>query len=114
MTNEEVIRRLHEKFALRGLSPHTEGSYLCALRLFQRHYEDRSIETMGEPEIREFLLYQISIGKTNGSVNIYNSALRFIFGTVLGRNLNCRMIPRRHDRQDFPAIMSKDDIVRFM
>jgi site-specific recombinase XerD len=68
---------------------------------------------MGEPEIREFLLYQISIGKTNGSVNIYNSALRFIFGAVLGRNLNCRMIPRRRDRRDFPAIMSKDEIVRF-
>jgi site-specific recombinase XerD len=68
---------------------------------------------MGEPEIREFLLYQISIKKSNGSVNIYNSALRFVFGAVLTRNLNCRMIPRRRDRRDFPAIMSKDEIVRF-
>lgn len=113
MTNEEVVKRIHEEFALRGLSPHTEESYLCALRLFQRFHEDRPIETMGEPEIRNFLLYQISIGKTNGSVNIYNSALRFIFGAILGRNLNCRMIPRRRDRRDLPAIMSKDEIVRF-
>ncbi|MFT8890114.1 MAG: tyrosine-type recombinase/integrase [Ethanoligenens sp.] len=113
MTNEEVVKQTHEEFALRGLSPHTEESYLCTLRLFQRYYEDRLIETIGEPEIRKFLLYQINIGKTNGSVNIYNSALRFIFGAVLGRNLNCRTIPRRCDRRDFPAIMSKDDIVRF-
>jgi integrase/recombinase XerD len=113
MTNEEVIRKIHEEVALRGLSPQTEKSYLYALRLFLRYYENRPIETMGEPEIREFLLYQISIQKTNGTVNIYNSALRFIFGAVLARNLNCRMIPRRHDRRDFPAIMSRDEIVRF-
>jgi integrase/recombinase XerD len=113
MTNEEIVSKVHEEFALRGLSPQTEESYLCALHLFLRYYENQPIETMGEPEIRKFLLNQISIGKTNGSVNIYNSALRFIFGAVLMRNLNCRMIPRCRDRRDFPAIMSKDEIVRF-
>jgi len=113
MTNEEVIRRAHEEFALRGMSPHTVEEYMGTLRIFLRYYEDCSIENMGEPEIRNFLLYQIGIGKATGSVNNYNSALRFIFGAVLERNLNCRMIPRRRDRRDFPAIMSKDEIVRF-
>jgi integrase/recombinase XerD len=113
MTNEEVVRRAHEEFALRGMSPHTVEEYLGALRIFLRYYENRPIETMGEPEIRDFLLYQISIGKATGSVNIYNSALRFIFGTVLARNLNCRMIPRRRFHREFPAIMSKAEIVRF-
>ncbi len=80
MTNEEVVRHVHDEFALRGLSSQAETSYLCALRLFLRYHEDRPLETMGEPEIRDFLLYQISIGKTNGSVNNYNSALRFIYG----------------------------------
>jgi integrase/recombinase XerD len=65
---------------------------------------------MGEPEIREFLLNEISIGKANSSVNKHSSALRFIFGAALASNLNCRMIPRRHDRREFPAIMSKDEI----
>ena len=113
MTNEEVVQKIHEEFVLRGMSQQTEESYLCALHLFLRYYENRPVEAMGEPEIREFLLYQISNGKANSSVNIYNSALRFIFGAVLARNLNCRMIPRRRDRRDFPAIMSKDEIVRF-
>ena len=113
MTNEKVVNKIHEEFALRGLSPQTEESYLCALHLFLRYYENRSIETMSEPEIGKFLLYQINIGKTNGSVNIYNSALRLIYGAVLTRNRNCRMIPRCRDRRDFPAIMSKDKIVRF-
>lgn len=113
MTNEEIFTRAHDEFVLRGMSSQTEESYLCALRLFLRYYEERPLETMGEPEIREFLLHQISIGKANGSINIYNSALRFVFGAVLARNLNCRVIPRCRDRRDFPAIMSKDEIVRF-
>ncbi len=113
MTNEEVFQRAHEEFALRGLSPNTADEYIRALRLFLRYYENCSIETMGEAEIRDFLLYQISLGKATGSVNIYNSALRFIFGAVLQRNLNLRMIPRRRFYRELPSIMSKADIVQF-
>jgi integrase/recombinase XerD len=113
MTNEEVVRKAHEEFALRGLSHYTVEEYLGALHIFLRYYENRSLETMGEKEIRNFLLYQIEVGKRPGCVNNYNSALRFIFGAVLERNLNCRMIPRQRDRRAFPAIMSKDEIVRF-
>ncbi|MFT8889620.1 MAG: tyrosine-type recombinase/integrase [Ethanoligenens sp.] len=98
---------------MRELSSYTEEEYLGALRLFLRYYENRSLETMGETEIREFLLYQINLGKANGSVNNCNSTLCFIFGAVLGRNLNCRTIPRKRDRRDFPAIMSKAEIVSF-
>jgi len=113
MTNEEVVQKIREEFTLRGMSKQTEESYLCAMRLFLRYHEDRPLEAMGKAEIREFLLHQLASGKSSGSVNIYNSALRFIFGAVLARNLNCRMIPRRRDRRDFPAIMSKKEIVRF-
>jgi integrase/recombinase XerD len=113
MTNEEVVRRAREEFALRGLSPYTEKEYLGALRLFLSYHDNRPLDTMGEPEIREFLLYQINNGKATGSVNNYNSALRFIFGAVLERNLNCRMIPRRHSYREFPAIMNKAEIVQF-
>lgn len=113
MTSDEVIQKMHEEFLLRGMSAQTEDSYLQALRMFLSHYENRDIETMGEMEIREFLLHQIKLGKASGSVNIYNSALRFVYGAVLMRNLNCRIIPRRRHHREFPAIMSKTEIVRF-
>lgn len=113
MTNEEVFGKIHEEFILRGMSKKTEDSYLCALRSFLRYYENRNIETLDEENIREFLFHQISTGKSSGSVNIYNSALRFIFGSVLSQNLNCRRIPRRRNHREIPAIMSKTEIVRF-
>jgi site-specific recombinase XerD len=113
MTNEEIIQKVKEEVKLRALSPNTEEEYLLTLQAFLRYFQNRSLETMGELEIRQFLLYQIDLKKSAGSVNMYNSALRFVFGAVMQRTLNCRMIPRQRYCREFPAIMDKDDIVRF-
>ena len=113
MTNEEVYHRAYDEIKLRGLSPHTAEEYLGKLTVFLRYFDNRPIDTMGEEEIRQFLLYQLDSGKSSGTVNIYNSALRFIFGAVLGKNLNYQMIPRRRQYRELPAIMSKTEIVRF-
>lgn len=113
MTNEEVYQRAYDEIKLRGLSPHTVEEYLGKLTVFLRYFDNRPIDTMGEEEIRQFLLYQLDLGKTSGTVNIYNSALRFIFGAVLGKKLNYQMIPRRRHYRELPAIMSKTEIVRF-
>lgn len=113
MTNEEVYQRAYDEVKLRGFSPHTVEEYLGKLTVFLRFYDNRPIDTMGEKEIRKFLLYLLNSGKSSGTVNIYNSALRFIFGAVLGKNLNYQMIPRRRHYRELPAIMSKTEIVRF-
>lgn len=113
MTNEEVYERAYDEVRLRGLSPHTVEEYLGKLTLFLRYYDDRPIEEMDETEIRTFLLHLLDSEKSSGTVNIYNSALRFIFGAVLGRNLNYQLIPRRRQYREFPALMSKNELTRF-
>ena len=113
MTNEEVYQRAYDEVKLRGFSPHTVEEYLGKLTVFLRFFDNRPIDTMGEEEIRQFLLYQLDSGKSSGTVNIYNSALRFIFGAVLGKKLNYQRIPRRRQYRELPAIMSKTEIVRF-
>ena len=113
MTNDEVIAKTIEEIKLRGLSKATEDEYLGKLRVFIRHYQNRPLQEMSETEIREFLLYLIEEKKVaTGTVNIYNSALRFIFGAVLERNLNYQMIPRRRIHRELPAIMPKPDIAK--
>lgn len=113
MTNEEVYQRAYEEIKLRGLSPNTVEGYLGELTVFLRFFDNRPIDSMGEEEIREFLLHLLDSGKSSGTVNIYNSSLRFIFGAVLGKRLNYQMIPRRRHYRELPAIMSKTEIVRF-
>ena len=113
MTNEEIILKAKEEFKLRSLSHHTQEEYLGVLQRFSKHYGDQQIETMGENEIRKYLLYLIDQEKSSGTVNINNSALRFIYGAILERNVNCRMIPRQHQYREFPDIMSKEEIQQF-
>lgn len=84
MTNEEVYRCAYDEVKLHGRSPHTVEEYLGKLTIFLKYFEDRPIADIGEAEIREFLLYQLDSSKTSGTANIYNSALRFVFGAVLG------------------------------
>lgn len=113
MTNAEVYERAYDEVRLRGLSPHTVEEYLGKLTIFLRYNDDRPIEEMGETEIRTFLLHLLDSEKSSGTVNIYNSALRFIFGAVLGRNLNYQLIPRRRQYREFPTLMSKNELTRF-
>lgn len=92
MINEQVVQKVKEEITLRGLSSDTEKEYLKSLRVFLRYHNNRPLNCMGEAEIREFLLHLLEEGRATGTVNIYNSALRFIFGAVLERNLNYQMI----------------------
>lgn len=113
MTNEEVFSRAYDEVRLRGLSPKTVESYLGRLKLFLKYFNDQPIEEMNEIQIREYLLYLLDSGHSAGTVNVCNSALRFIFGAVLGRNLNYQLIHRRREHREFPALMSKEELAHF-
>lgn len=115
MTNEEIIQKAREEITLRGLSPWTEKEYMDKLRVLLLYFENRPLEEMTETDLRNFLLYLMNVKKlSSASVNIYNSAFRFIFGAVLERNLNYQMIPRRRIHRELPFIMSRNDIVKFL
>ena len=115
MTNYEIIEKTKKEITLRGLTESTSEEYLKKLTVFMEYYENQPINEMGEEEIRSFLLHQINEKQNSAStVNTYNSALRFVFGAVLGRTLNYQKIPRRRIRRELPQIMTKSDIVRFL
>lgn len=113
MTNDEVIQKVKEEVRLRGLSADTEAEYLKSIRVLLNYYDNRLLCEMAEPEIRKFLLHLLEIGRSSGTVNIYNSAFRFVFGAVLEKNLNYQMIPRRRIHRELPVILFKVEIVKF-
>lgn len=111
MTNCEIIEKTKEEIKLRGLTATTEVEYLKKLTVFMKYWENQRMKEMSEVEIREFLLYLLNEKQNSSStVNAYNSALRFVFGAVLGRTLNYQKIPRRRIHRELPQIMSKADI----
>lgn len=113
MTNDEVIQKVKEEVRLRGLSADTEAEYLKSIRVLLDYYDNSLLCEIAEPEIREFLLHLLEIGRSSGTVNVCNSAFRFVFGAVLEKNLNYQMIPRRRIHRELPVIMSKAEIVMF-
>ena len=94
MTKEQVLEKLKFDVELRGLSKHTQDEYYTKAKIFQDHFNKPATE-LGEKDIREFLHYLTTEKKlTSGSVNSYNSGLRFLYGVTLNTSLNCKQIPR--------------------
>jgi len=110
MTKEQVLEKLKFDVELRGLSKHTQDEYYTKAKIFQDYFNKPATE-LGEKEIREFLHY-LTIEKklTSGSVNSYNSGLRFLYGVTLNVSLNCKQIPRHRRTKKFPNILTKDEI----
>lgn len=110
MTKEQVLEKLKFDVELRGLSKHTQDEYYTKAKIFQDYYNKPATE-LGEKEIREFLHYLTTEKKlTSGSVNSYNSGLRFLYGVTLNISLNCKQIPRHRRSRKFPNILTKDEI----
>jgi site-specific recombinase XerD len=110
MTKEQVLEKLKFDVQLRGLSKHTQDEYFTKVKIFQNHFDKPATE-LGEKHIREFLHYlSTEKGLVSGSVNSYNSGLRFLYGVTLNVNLNCKQIPRHRNSRKFPDILDKEEI----
>lgn len=110
MTKEQVLEKLKFDVQLRGLSKHTQDEYFTKVKIFQNYFDKPATE-LGVKHIREFLHYlSTEKGLVSGSVNSYNSGLRYLYGVTLNINLNCKQIPRHRKQRKFPEILSKEEI----
>ena len=110
MTKEQVLEKLKFDVELRGLSKNTQDEYFTKVKIFQDYYNKPATE-LGEKDIREFLHYLTTEKKlSSGSVNSYNSGLRFLYGVTLNINLNYKQIPRHRKTRKFPDILTRDEI----
>jgi site-specific recombinase XerD len=110
MTKEQVLEKLKFDVELRGLSKNTQDEYYTKTKIFQDYFGKPATE-LGEEDIKEFLHYLTTEkGLTSGSVNSYNSGLRFLYGVTLNVNLNCKQIPRHRKKRKFPDILTQEEI----
>lgn len=110
MTKEQVLEKLKFDVQLRGLSKHTLDEYYTKAKIFQDYF-DKPATMLDEKDIRTFLHYLTTEkGLASGSVNSYNSGLRFLYGVTLDINLNCKQIPRHRKQRKFPDILTQDEI----
>jgi integrase/recombinase XerD len=109
---DNILERLQEDLELRGLAKETKKHYFDHAKRFLL-WAGKPAEELDEQNIRQFLKYLITERQLSvSSVNIHNSALRFLYAVTLNRNLNYRQIPRLKQIRHLPGILTKEEIGR--
>lgn len=107
---DNIIKKLQLDLQLRGLSPVTQREYSLKVEAFQNFFKKPATE-LGEKEIRIFLHHLINEKKLNPcTINTYNSALRFLYGVTLEKDLNYKRIPRLKEPRILPDILTMEEI----
>jgi len=106
-------RRMIDDMMLRNLSPATQRSYLHAVTKFSRYF-GRSPDRLGLEDVRAFQVYLVSQGISWPSLNQTACALRFFYGVTLNRGEIPERIAYARMPRKLPAILSADEVVRFL
>lgn len=106
-------RRMIDDMMLRNLSSATQRSYLHAVTKFSRHF-GRSPDRLGLEDVRAFQVYLVSQGISWPSLNQTVCALRFFYGVTLNRGEIPERIAYARTPRKLPAILSPDEVVRFL
>jgi integrase/recombinase XerD len=107
-------QRMLEELRLRNLSEQTTRLYIGSVKRFSQYFR-RSPEQLGPEQIREFLLHLIDDRKSAPStIQLYRSALRFLYVTMLKRSWFEQDVVRIKKRLKLPTVLSAEEITRIL
>lgn len=110
-----VIQQVRRELRLRHKALPTERAYVGWLMRFMQHCGSPDLARFGEPEIKAFLTTLAVRGNvTAGTQNQAKCALLFLFGTVLGRELEFLDVARATKSPRLPVVLSRGEIDRLL
>ena len=105
-------QRMIEDLRIRGLSQHTIDTYVGAVARFARYF-GRCPKALGKEHIRAFQVHLVCEKKvTFGTLNVYTSALRFLYNVTLGNDWNVAAIPYAKTPRRLPKVLTQDEMLR--
>jgi site-specific recombinase XerD len=106
-------QRFIEDLRLRNYARRTVDTYVQRVSAFARHF-GRSPELLGAREVREFQLHLLERKVSWSSFNQAVCALRFLYGTTLGRSEQIPLIPYGRRPKSLPSVLSPDEVLRLL
>jgi len=104
-TMTPLRQRMIEDLRIRGLAQNTIDTYVGAVARFARYF-GRSPEQLGKEAIRSFQVYRTCKRKVSSStLNIYVSALRFIYTVTLDKDWDIKTIPYAKTPRKIPTVL---------
>jgi integrase/recombinase XerD len=104
-------QRFVDDLRLRNYSPRTIEAYTAGVLRLAKHF-NRSPELLGTEEIRAFQLHLIHNRVSWSQFNQVVCALRFLYGTTLGRTNQVPHIPYGKRPKKLPCVLGPDEVAR--
>jgi site-specific recombinase XerD len=106
-------QRFIDDLRLRNYSPRTIETYVGRVVAFARHF-GRSPELLGPEEVRVFQLHLLERQVSWSSFNQAVCALRFLYGTTLGRPEQLPLIPYGKRPKALPSVLAPQEVLRLI
>jgi site-specific recombinase XerD len=106
-------QRFIDDLRLRNYARRTIDTYVSRVACFAKHF-GRSPEVLGPEEVRAFQLHLLERRVSWSSFNQAVCALRFLYGTTLGRAEQLPFIPFGKRPKTLPTVLSPDEVLRLL
>jgi integrase/recombinase XerD len=106
-------QRMIDDMTIRNMMPGTQGGYIRAVKNFSLHFK-RSPDKLTFEHVREYRLHLGSRGLGPQTINHIMCALRFLYGITLGMSDVAKHIPLARRADPLPAILSREEVARFL
>lgn len=109
-----VLRqRMIDDMQIRNFSPRTVDGYVRRVARFAKHF-GRSPDTLGQEEVRTFLIWLMHRGYSRSELKVCVGALRFLYRVTLGRDWQTQMIPYPRKERRLPVVLSRKEVHDFI
>jgi integrase/recombinase XerD len=112
-TMTPLRQRLIEDMQLRNRSPVTTKSYVRYVAQFARFF-GRSPEELTPEHAREYQLHLLHKKVSWSTFNQSVCALRFLYGTTLGRKDYIERLPYGKKPKRIPVVLSRDEVLKLL
>ncbi len=106
-------QRFIDDLRLRNYAARTIETYVGRIVAFAKHF-GRSPDLLGPEEVRTFQLHLLQRGASWSSFNQAVCALRFLYGTTLGRPEQLPMIPYGKRPKTLPSVLAPHEVLRLI
>ena len=104
-------QRFVDDMRLRNYSPRTIEAYVAGVARFAQHFR-RAPDQLGTEEVRAFQLHLLERKTSWSQFNQTVCALRFFYGTTLGRAEEMPLIPYGKRPRTLPSVLAPEEVVR--
>jgi len=112
---DKICGEYLKSLMVKKYSPRTIDTYTSMLRLFMNYYKDRNIRSLGDEEIRDYLLYLIDKKKVSASYqNQAINAIKYYYEKILGRETRTYYLSRPRPATRYPTVLSEEEVIQII